>query len=151
MPKSDTMANTDLNLTFCKIEKVSAPAQLWAACIIIEEDGTIRELAGNNYMRELVEQTGENYPGVFGSAENRAITNVRRFNFAKAIGGDWERFNGIGFYTGETGGELRYYGYLTLTDQEKAAGGKLVQEGECLYFDPGACKVTVLDYDLAIE
>lgn len=155
MPKSDTLANSDLNLTFCKTKTVTAPNQLWAACVnvTVADDGsiTITELAGYNYMRELVEQTGESYPGVLGYASGRAITNVRRFSFAKAVGGPWQRFNGIAFYDAQTGGNLRYWGYLTLSESEQFAGGKLVEEGESLYFDPGAFRVEVLGHDVALE
>lgn len=155
MPKSNNLANADLNLTFCKVKTLTASNQLWAACVnvTVGDDGTvtITELSGNNYMRELVEQTGESYPGVLGSASGRAITNVRRFSFAKAVGGPWQRFNAIAFYDAQTGGNLRYWGYLTLSESEKSAGGKLVEEGESLYFDPGAFRVEVLDHDVALE
>ena len=153
MPHSITEANNILDYTF-RGKSLSSISELWIGLSTndpVADGGEFNELSGNGYARVLVEQFGKSYPALLGAAADRSITNVKQINWTKATGGDWQRAKGIGFFTSPTGGTPRFYGKLTLTAEQIAAGGLLTEEGAVCLLDPGAFRVEMADYDLDIE
>ena len=153
MPHNISDANKILNSTF-RGEAIPSVSEIWMGLSTndpVADGGTFNELAGNGYARVLVEQVGKSYPALLGEATGRSITNVKQINWTKATGGDWQRANGVGFFTAQTGGTPRFYGKLTLTAEQIAAGGLLTEEGAVCLLDPGAFRVEMADYDLDID
>lgn len=143
MPFNDTYANNILNWALGK-GSLSSHSQVYIGLCSNDPEadgGTFSELSGGGYGRVLISQLSSAYPGLINSAASRAIINGKQINWTKATA-DWERVNGFGLFTAETGGTPYFYGKLDLTDEEEAAGGLLVEAGSVALFDPQTLQIS---------
>lgn len=155
MPFTNTFANNILNWTFGKYVLTTPQKVYIGLCSNNPEasNGTINELSGGGYSRVLVSQYNEDYPGLMDSANNRAIINGKQINWTKATL-DWARVNGFFLSTSPTVGETAsvfFYGALELTEEQKAAGGLLVEAGAVALFDPNTFKIEFPATDVSAE
>lgn len=146
MPFTTTYANNILNYALSKTAQLTAPSAVYIGLCTNDpeaDNGAITELSGGGYSRVLIAQKNETYPNVMGSANNRAISNSYQINWTKATL-DWARINGFFLSSspsvGETSG-IFFYGALELTEEQKAAGGLLVEAGAVALFDPQTFKI----------
>lgn len=149
MPFSTAYANSFLNYTFAKNTGLTAPNMVYIGLCTNDpeaDDGTFNELSGKGYARVLISQKSETYPNVIGSASARSITNTQQINWTKATA-DWERVNGFGLFSSETGGTPFFYGKLDLSDEVIAEGGLLVPSGAVALFDPNTLLISFSDTD----
>ena len=121
-----------------------------------EDKGDFAELSGYGYERVLVNQfnTGikngekvedpkvEAYPGLIGTASERAIKNTRQIAFTKATGGDWVEAQGYGLFYQKSGGTPFYY--------TKLKEPVTTPEGAVFLFDPGDMKIDFQTTDVDI-
>lgn len=146
MPFTTTYANNILNYALSKTAQLTAPSAVYIGLCTNDpeaDNGAITELSGGGYARVLIAQKNETYPNVMGSANNRAISNSNQINWTKATL-DWARINGFFLSSSATVGEtsgIFFYGALELTEDQKAAGGLLVEAGAVALFDPQTFKI----------
>lgn len=142
MPFSDSFANSVLNYTFSKIEKLTAPQFVYIGLCSNDPEsdgGTFNELSGFGYARVLISQEGETYPNLISSASGRIIKNQYQINWTKATGGDWAEVNGFGLFSSATGGTPFYYGKL----KEPVT----CVAGAVFLFDPNTLQISFLETD----
>ena len=145
MPFTNTYANNILDFAFGK-KSLTTPSKVYIGlCSNNPEEtgGTITELSGGGYSRILISQYNSEYPGLMNSADVRAIVNGKQINWTKATL-DWARVNGFFLSSSATVGEtssIFFYGALELTNEQKAAGGLLVEAGAVALFDPHTLKI----------
>lgn len=88
-----------------------------------------------------------------GSAADRKLKNTMQINWTKAAV-DWDRINAFALSTysnvGETAG-IYFVGGLTLTEEDKAAGGLLVEAGAVALFDPESFSIEFPAKDVEID
>lgn len=147
MPHTKKYANAILDWTFGK-KALPAIPQVYIGLLTNnpeEKDGeTFNELSGGGYSRVLIGQYNNAYPGLMSDSDERAIANGKQINWTKATL-DWPRVNGFIISSSPTVGEtanVHYYGALELTEEQKAAGGLLVEAGAVALFDPKTLKIT---------
>lgn len=154
MPFTNTYANNILNWMFSKRELTYLANVYIGLCANNPEEtnGTINELTGGGYSRVLLAQFDNEYPGSMNTANNRAVINGKQINWTKATL-DWTRVNGFFLSTSPSVGEtssIFFYGALDLTDEQKAAGGLLVEAGAVCLFDPMTFKIEFPAMDVSI-
>jgi hypothetical protein len=139
MPFTDTYANSILNYTFSKVERLSAPEAVYIGLCTNDPEasgGTITELSGGGYHRVMVAQRDETYPNVIGSASGRMIQNTRQINWTKATA-DWAEAKGFFLSSSSTVGEktgIFFYGKL----EEPVS----CTAGAVALFDPNTLKIS---------
>lgn len=145
MPFNTLYANNILNLVMGKTASMTGTSKVWLGLCSNDPEagnGSFNELSGKGYTRVLLHQYNDSYPGLIGSADNRAIANVKQIGFTKATGGDWDDVNGYGLFTEPTGGAPFYYTKLKNTVS--------TPEGAVFLFDPGDLKIAFHTSDVDI-
>lgn len=144
MPFSTNHANLILNVVMCKEKQMTTGTGVWLGlCANDPEEGkgSFSELSGNGYSRVLIHQMGQDYPGLMGSASERAISNLKQIGFTKATGA-WATANGYGLFYQSAGGTPFYYAKL----KEPVS----TPEGAVFLFDPGELKIDFQETDVDI-
>lgn len=145
MPFTDSYANQILNYTLAKTATLNAPSAVYIGLCTNDPEasgGTINELSGGGYSRVMVSQKNETYPDVIGNASDRAITNPKQINWAKATLG-WPEANGFFLSSSPTVGEtasIFFYGKL----EEPV----ICEAGSVALFDPYTLKISFPENDV---
>lgn len=145
MPFSTTYANQLLDWTLGKGSvSLSKFSEVWIGLSTNnpeEDNGAFTELSGDTYSRVLIAQSGNAYPDVIGTANERLIKNVKQINWAKATI-NWSTVKGFGLFGSKTGGSPHFYGSL----EEPLT----VTAGAVALFDPEAFQISFPTSDTAV-
>lgn len=95
-----------------------------------DEDNSGAELTGNGYDRVAVTNNATNFPASSGGAKS----NGASITFPVATSGDWLEATHFGILDASSGGNLLYYGPLTIP--------KTVQEGDTAAFAIGELDIS---------
>jgi hypothetical protein len=147
MPFSTSYTEQILNYTLSKIDGIEAPSEVYIGLCSNDpeaDNGTFTELSGSGYSRVLISRKSDNYPNLIGTASNRTITNIAQINWVKATA-NWEKVNGFGLFTtlNSKSESPFFYGKLKLTEEQKAAGGLTVTEGEVALFEAESLQLSM--------
>lgn len=90
------------------------------------EAGSVTEVSGNAYARTAV---------TFGAASGGSASNSGNVTFPSASGGDWGTITHAGIYDASTGGNLLFYGALTVS--------KTVTDGDTFQINTGSLSISL--------
>lgn len=144
MPFTATETNNILNWALGKSGALPGKSAVWMALLKNDPEadgGTIDELSGDTYERVLINQYGEAYPALMGTASDRAIKSIAQINWTKATV-DWEEVKGIALFTAKTGGTAYYYA--------KVPTPFVTEAGDVALFEAGNFRISMLDTDVDI-